>query len=54
MAPASRRVAVVGAGIGSLTAGALLASRGHTVTVCDCALCPRRLRFNVQAARFHL
>jgi len=35
-----RRVIVVGAGIGGLTAGALLASRGYSVTVFDRAFVP--------------
>lgn len=36
----SRRVVVVGAGIGGLTAGALLAKRGYEVTVFDSAFVP--------------
>src|SRR3712207_814925 len=36
----SRRVVVIGAGIGGLTAGALLARRGHQVLVLDQAFVP--------------
>jgi hypothetical protein len=36
----SRRVVVIGAGIGGLTAGALLARRGYPVLVLDQALVP--------------
>ena len=39
-APAGRRIVVVGAGIGGLTAAALLAHRGYDVTVFDQAIVP--------------
>lgn len=36
----SRRIVVIGAGIGGLTAGALLARRGYEVSICDRAFIP--------------
>ncbi|MBC7496839.1 MAG: FAD-dependent oxidoreductase, partial [Sphingomonadaceae bacterium] len=48
----SKPIVIVGAGIGGLTTAALLAARGHAVTVCEAAATPGgKLREIVAAGR---
>lgn len=50
----TKKVVVIGAGIGGLTAGALLAKRGYQVWVVDQAAVPGGVRFHISTARFYL
>lgn len=47
------RIIVIGAGIGGLTAGALLARRGHSVLIVDQALVPGGVCFQLSAPGFY-